>query len=263
MIFRALFLTIFCILSISCASTGDKSSNGSTSTTTSSTDSKSKTDAIKGPKEAGDDANIKITGNSTRKPSKTKKLATGKALELPPDLVGSANATVVENAEAIPDFRVLPEIVGARIIRQDGDAWLEIDTNVESAWKTITEYWASYGVNLVDYNPEAGTMETDWIAKSYEIDDDDSAIKTFFKGFAFGVTKRHAEKDKFRIRFERISPEKTAMYVTHRVSEVIENQPNGPKNASVFEWVERPSNPETVADLLQNIILIFDESASV
>ena len=153
------------------------------------------------------------------------------------------------------EISVLPDIVDARIQQQDGKAWLEIDTNVESAWATISEHWASNGISLVEYNPAAGTMETEWIKKEIVLDEDDSTIKQLFKGFLNSVVKRNTSLDKYRIRFERLSPNKTAMFVSHRatVRRAIEHR----KEVASFAWVELPENSERVIDFLQNIILIF------
>ncbi|WP_424948125.1 outer membrane protein assembly factor BamC [Candidatus Spongiihabitans sp.] len=257
MIFRILFLTLFGILSASCAFIGDKSDK---STTESGTASGGKTDRVINPKKIDTNADrVKL-----RRPSKAtqRELARAKMtkpLELPPDLVGSSNAKVQANAEPFSETRVLPEVIGVRINKQDEKIWLEIDTNVESAWKTISKYWATNGVSLVDYNPEAGTMETEWIKQEIALGEEGSVVKQLFKSLLQATINRNTSRDKYRLRFERISLNKTAMFVSHRVTarKAIESA----KKITAFEWVELPSNPERVADFLQNIILIFDQSA--
>jgi uncharacterized lipoprotein len=208
-----------------------------------------------------DDEDAVVLGRSSKKTTRVTKLEPAKPLELPPDLVGTANATVVGNSELVPEARVLPEIVGARIVRKDGDMWLEIDTNVESAWNAINEYWGVNGISLVDYNPEAGVMETDWISKEVQIAEGDSAVKAIFKGLIHTVSDRFTSYDKYRIRFERVSPNKTTMYVSHRLKEK-QGIERG-RRVTEFEWVEVTPDPERVADFLQHIILVFDETASV
>ena len=254
MILRILFLTIFCILSASCSSTGDKSSSKST------TASQDKTESARSPENIDPEANqTKLSKSSKVTRSGLARAKTAKSLELPPDLVGSSNAKVQANADPFSELIVLPEVIGARIHKQDEKTWLEIDTDVESAWKTISEYWVTNGVSLVDYNPEAGTMETEWIKREIALGEEGSVVKQLFKSLLQATVNRNTSLDKYRIRFERVSPNKTAMFVSHRVTarKAIESG----KEVTVFEWVELPSNPERIADFLQNIILIFDQSA--
>lgn len=239
MIFRILFLTIFGILSVSCSSSGDKSS--SESTTTASQDNPESTRSAE--------------AVSSRKTSRTK---ITKPLELPPDLVDSSNIKVQENTDPFAELNVLPDVIGARINKQDEKTWLEIDTDVESVWKTISEYWATNGVSLVDYDPESGTMETEWIETEIALNADGSVVKQLFKSL-LGTVSRNTASDKYRIRFERVEPNKTAMFVSHRATERVAIE--SPIKATIFEWVEMPSDPERVADFLQNIVFIFDQSA--
>ncbi len=116
----------------------------------------------------------KLDPDVTHKPLKTKvrkakaklyKPSTVISLDIPPDLVTTTDQSVLDNLEEGKQnrVRVLPEIVGARIVKKDGVYGLEVDTSVESAWEAVTRFWALSNVNLVEYNPEAGTMETEWI----------------------------------------------------------------------------------------------------
>lgn len=252
MIFRILFLTIFSILSTSCSFPGFKSSSESTTSA-----AQDKSENARSPEKTGTQAEQtelrKPSKVTTREWSKAKRV---KSLELPPDLVGSSNNKVQQNTGAFAETRVLPTVVGARINKQGGRTWLEIDTNVESAWQTITQYWASNGIDMVDYNPEAGTMETDWIKKDIALKEN-SAVKQMFKNLLATIS-RNTALDKYRIRFERISENQTAMYVSHRAS--VRKAIVDGKKITTFEWVELPSNPERIADFLQNIILIFDQT---
>ncbi len=244
MILRILFLTLFCLLSTSCSFTGDKSSSESPTTSQ---------DTASNEQVAGKSSNASKQSAKQRRTRKTK------PLELPPDLVGSANAKIQDHADAFADVNVLPLVVGARIHKQDDKIWLEIDTDVEAVWHTVSEYWITNGVNLVDYSPEAGTMETEWIKKETALSEEGSRVKQLFKSFLNSVADRGAALDKYRIRFERVSPDKTAMFVSHRATarKAIEHN----KEVTEFKWVELPENPERVLDFLQNIILIFDQSA--
>lgn len=181
-------------------------------------------------------------------------------LELPPDLVSGTNETVKENLTAGLDTetRILPEAVGARIVRDGESRYLEIDTRVEDAWRVVTEYWSLSGVDLVSYNPEAGTMETAWIEPPKE------GKRTGFLAVVGDIltsfTRTETALDKYRIRFERKGAAQTLMFAEHRAS--ARKAIHHPKKISDFQWVELPGNPNRVAELLQNIVLTFDSSAS-
>lgn len=201
-------------------------------------------------------------GTKSKPRQKIYKPKTTRPLEIPPDLITSTDPAVLENlaaAEASAS-RILPETVGARVVKKDGVYGLEIDTNVESAWKTVTQFWSLSGIGLVEYNPEAGIMETEWIKEARVYDEDDSPLKTLGKELLTALANRNAAMDKYRIRFERISPEQSHMHVNHRrmARKGIERN----KKVTEFEWVELSSDPNHVADFLQNIVLIFDDSAA-
>ncbi len=209
----------------------------------------------------------------THKPLKTKarkvkaklyKPATTVSLEIPPDLVTTTNQTVLDNLEEGKQnkIRVLPEIVGARIVKKDGVYGLEVDTSVESAWESVTRFWALSNVNLIEYNPEAGTMETDWIEESRAEDPDESYIARMSRDILTSLTKSNTKLDKYRIRFERISADQSYLHVAHRSSARKEAKSLSLKITSEFEWVELSSDPNKVADFLQHLILIFDDPAS-
>ena len=215
----------------------------------------------------------KIDPDATHKPLKTKvrkakaklyKPSTVISLDIPPDLVTTTDQSLLNNLEEGKQnqIRVLPEIVGARIVKKDGVYGLEVDTSVESAWEAVTRFWALSNVNLVEYNPEAGTMETEWIEKPRVVDPDESYFVKMTKDIVTSLTKSNTSLDKYRIRFERISADQSHLHVSHRSSARKEIRKLSLKYNSEFDWVELPSNPNSVADFLQHLILVFDDPAS-
>ena len=215
----------------------------------------------------------KIDPDATHKPLKTKvrkakaklyKPSTVISLDIPPDLVTTTDQSLLNNLEEGKQnqIRVLPEIVGARIVKKDGVYGLEVDTSVESAWEAVTRFWALSNVNLVEYNPEAGTMETEWIEKPRVADPDESYFVKMTKDIVTSLTKSNTTLDKYRIRFERISADQSHLHVSHRSSARKEIRKLSLKQNSEFDWVELPSNPNSVADFLQHLILVFDDPAS-
>ena len=206
-----------------------------------------------------------LKAKTKKQKAKLYKPATTVSLEIPPDLINTTDQTVLDNLEAGKQnkIRVLPEIVGARIVKKDGQYGLEVDTNVESAWETVTRFWALSNVNLVEYNPEAGTMETDWIEKPRVEDPDASYIASLSRDILTSLTKSNTKLDKYRIRFERVSADQSYLHVAHRssVRKEVRKQPSLKYN-SEFEWVELSSDSNSVADFLQHLILVFDDPES-
>lgn len=184
------------------------------------------------------------------------------ALALPPDLVASANEKVQAAVTVdLTDETILPRIVGARIVKQGEKSWLEIEAEADYAWRAMREFWSVSGIDLIEYNPEAGLMETDWIDEPEVTDDGESAIKTVSKQLVTSLTRRNTTLNKYRLRFERLGDARTALHVSHRWT-ARKAISTSRKKISQFDWVELPSDPERVAEFLQNIALLFDQTGT-
>lgn len=190
------------------------------------------------------------------------------SLEIPPDLLASAGEKVQANAGATADSedtgpgaeRVLPTIIGAEIQSDDDRSWLEIDADAEVVWKKLTEFWAFQEIDLVEYRPQAGVMETDWFAKKSGRGDKPGLSAVAVQLFDALVSRR-TSVDKFTIRLERDGAERTRLFVTHRAQEKVARELRDLDKTVEFQWVERAQDPEKIAQLLQAIVLLFDSSA--
>jgi outer membrane protein assembly factor BamC len=176
---------------------------------------------------------------------------------LPPDLVSSANDTVRGNHDQGQQSRqekVLPKVIGAEIVREGDTRWLRVDSDAQNVWDTLAGFWAEEQIELVEFKPAAGLMETDWIETGTRSErDKDSALRDFFNR----ITGKDTSFDKFKVRLERESETVTNVFVSHRATERKESNFNSPSKAIEWEWVERDSDPEKVAELLQVMILLF------
>ncbi len=254
---RTTILISLVALLCACSSTSDKSETGS---------SESQDDVVRGsPKKINDPTSdpIRLSNNDKKKGKATLyKVQSSKPLELPPELITSSNETVLTGIQnsADDDLRILPQAIRARIVNDGDKRWLEIDSSVEKAWKSVLAYWSLGDVDLVEYNPQAGLMETQWIEQTAEIDDGSSFFGRMTQNLVTSLTKTNTSLDKFRVRFERVSENQSLMYVSHR--SIARKEIAYGKKISEFEWVELASDPEREAALLQNLVLIFDESAA-
>lgn len=182
------------------------------------------------------------------------KKRSSKTILLPPDLVSSANDKVRENHEEANLNRqqqVLPEVTGADVIFQDGKRWLRVETGPQAVWDRLVEFWAEQQIGLVESQPAAGLMETDWIDRNAPSEGKSLSIARLFGR----ITGAGALLDKFRIRIERESDRITRVYVSHRSTERKEINLSSPKN-SELEWVSGQSN-EKEAQLLQVLVQLF------
>lgn len=194
------------------------------------------------------------------------------ALEVPPDLLATASVKVRESAGATATYsaaeiaaenaaraqddaaqsdaaaEVLPEVIGASIERDGARMWLSVDAEAEVVWAKLTEFWQEQEVELASSAPRAGLMETDWFAKERGGDGVGEVLAAF-------ISARTAV-DKFTLRLERAG-ESTNVYVTHRRRERIGKEFANRNRPNEYEWVERETDAERTAQLLQAIVLLF------
>lgn len=183
------------------------------------------------------------------------------SIALPPDLVSSASDQVQANharSEADKKNRVLPEVVAARIVGDGDKRWLRVDSDAQNVWDTLADFWAAEQVELVEYRPAAGQMETDWISANSRTSEGTRGefIKTLFnRAVGQGVVF-----DKFKIRLERIGDNSTDVYVSHRSTEKQQAATISQQKLTQYEWVDTGGDPEKVAQLLQVMVLLFESS---
>ena len=189
-------------------------------------------------------------------------------LEVPPDLLASANEKVRANNSAASASatgtgtgtggqRVLPEVIGATIQTDADKSWLEIDADAEVVWRKLTEFWAFQEIDLVEYLPESGLMETDWFVKKSD-NTSGKTIGAIAVDLLEAFTARRTALDKFTLRLQRRESGGTNLFVTHRGREKIAKEHNSQQKPVEYEWVEREQSSEKIAQLLQTIVLLFE-----
>lgn len=183
------------------------------------------------------------------------------ALAVPPDLLASSSEKVQANSAAttIQSDEVLPVVIGATIQSDARKSWLEIDADAKVVWQKLIEFWAFQDIELVEYQPGAGLMETDWFVKKTNAPG--QGVGTIAVDLFKAFVARRTALDKFAIRLERNRSGGTNLFVTHRRREKIAKEYRNRQKATEYEWVEREEDTEKVAQLLQTIVLLFDSSA--
>ncbi len=205
------------------------------------------------------------------------------SLQVPPDLLASSNEKVRENVEdaekspsenvasvslvnlqtqntasRAPVEEVLPEIIGASIERDSARAWLKVDAEAEVVWQKLTEFWEFQKIQLVTRTPRAGLMETDWFTK------DDlqkkGGVGQAASDLLAALTSSRTALDKFTLRLERVSPDGTHVYVSHRRKKRVATEYANQARPNEYEWVEEEQDAEKVAQLLQAMRLLFERA---
>lgn len=189
------------------------------------------------------------------------------ALEIPPDLLRSAGQRVQANAAAAgadgaAGERVLPPVIGAAIQTDGEKSWLEIDADAEVVWHKLAEFWALQEIELVDYRPQAGIMETDWFSR--KTDRAGQGLGSVAVELLSALVSRRTAVDKFILRLARDDGDgaaRTKIFVTHRAREKLAQELDDIDKTVEFNWVERDEDEEKIAQLLQTVVLLFDARA--
>jgi len=144
---------------------------------------------------------------------------------------------------------VLPELEKMRIERGGSQRWLVVETDAETLWPAIREFWQDSGF-LIDRDlPDIGIMETDWAENRAKIPD--SALRRLI-GKMMDQAYSYPERDKFRTRLERgEEPGTTEIYISHRGAyQVVIGQ----RDKEQVKWQMRPTDPELEAEMLSRLM---------
>jgi len=191
-----------------------------------------------------------------------KSAGTAPTLEVPPDLTrlstesrykaagGPVTASGYAGAQAAaPTNVVAPAAVGdIRIERTGNQRWLVVDRPPEKLWDPVRDFWLESGFLLTIDKPDIGIMETDWAENRAKIPQDiiRSTLGKVMEG-AFST----AERDKFRIRMERLPSGSTEIFVSHRA--MIEVYDSATKERTV--WQPKAADPELEAEFLRRLMI--------
>ncbi len=180
-----------------------------------------------------------------------------KGILLPPDLISDASNKARENHEQSQSLRnqVLPEVVGAEVVIEDGVRWLRVEDDAQAVWDKLIHFWADLQVGLENNQPSAGMMQTEWIDTSDRVSSGGFSIVRLFNR----ITGIGSLYDRYQIRLEREADEVTRVFVSHQSTERQELHYTATERNSKIEWVSS-QNEEKAAQLLQVIVLLFQET---
>ena len=189
-----------------------------------------------------------------------------KVLVLPPDVVSSdaleesiAGAEAERSgAEARGVLPALPESTLAKVVVADGRRRLEVAADAQVVWDIFTQFWANNEIELTEFEPTAGLMQTDWIdVEGHARRNENSPINLVRQLFG-QVIATNTRYDRYRIRLERAGQDQTYAYVSHEATRRIED-PGTRKKIGESKWVSEDEDPEAVASMLQTLQQLFQE----
>ncbi|MCK5718543.1 MAG: outer membrane protein assembly factor BamC [Thiomargarita sp.] len=213
---------------------------------------------------------ITSCGTSSKSKVDYKKSVITPTLELPPDLINSAQfkETLVipksNNSASLSDYndkfvlhqpsvtqqprKVLPVSQKVQIKRNGQLRWLVLQGEPDIWWIKVKQFWITNSFTLKLDNPAIGIMETNWAENRADIPQE--GIRKYLSN-ALGSLYSAPTRDKFKTRLEiGQMPNTTEIYLTHKGVEEI------PRSSNEFIWQNRPVDHELEAEML-NRLMVF------
>lgn len=149
---------------------------------------------------------------------------------------------------------VLPEFLGIKVRREGNVRWLEVTADTQALWPRLKSFWTQAGIPLEKEEPAVGLMETVWYEHR------DALPKGKFAkmlGRAYRAISDTGIRDKYRLRFERVAPDLTNIYLTQQRAETV----GDPSEYDAFvRWKLLPPSPELEAEMLNRIMVFLGSS---
>ena len=144
---------------------------------------------------------------------------------------------------------VMPASEKVRIERGGSQRWLVVESDAETLWPAIREFWQDTGFLIDRELPDIGIMETDWAENRAKIPE--SALRKLI-GKVIDQAYSYPERDKFRTRLERgEEPGTTEIYISHRGAYQVVVGEHGSEQV---KWQMRPTDPELEAEMLSRLM---------
>jgi len=153
--------------------------------------------------------------------------------------------------------QVLPEVKDVKLRREGNTRWLEIAGSPQRIWPKIIGFWRSQGILLVEQDPSAGIMKTDWLENRAEIRRD--FITKLLRKAVDGLYST-AVRDQYRVRIEPgLRTGTTDLYLTHRaMEEHLRSSVAGEAASSI--WEPAPADPGKEATMLRRLMVYLGAS---
>lgn len=183
-------------------------------------------------------------------------------LEVPPDLsqltrdtrfVIPAGSSV--SASSLPGLQTglrrtvsADSIADVQFQRLGAQRWLRVERPAEKVWDQVRGFWLNTGFTLTIDNAELGILETEWAENRAKLPQD--FIRRTIGRLLEGLYST-GERDKYRVRVERVNDNATEIFVTHRGMEEVYNS----NDKTSTRWQPRPSDPSLEVEMLRRLMI--------
>ena len=147
---------------------------------------------------------------------------------------------------------VVPAGSVAKLERQGNQRWLAVNLPPEKAWPVLVDFWPSIGLKVEKADANAGVLETNWAENRAKLPQD---IIRRTLGRVLDSVYSTNEQDKYRARIERTAQGTSEIYITHRGMEEVYTSPQQDRTT----WQPRAADPELEAEMLQRLLVRFEE----
>lgn len=139
-------------------------------------------------------------------------------------------------------------VLDVQFERLGSQRWLRVQRPPEQIWEQVKNFWTTHGFVLVNEDADLGLMETDWAENRAKIPQD------FLRralGRVLDSLYSTGERDKFRIRIEKINDTSSEIFVSHRgMEEVYTTQ-----DKTGTRWQPRPSDPSLEVEMMRRLMI--------
>lgn len=180
-------------------------------------------------------------------PPDLSKLARESRYSIPGGISVSANA-MPGNTAGMRRAVAADQIQDVKIERLGTQRWLSVQRPAERVWEQVKDFWTSNGFVLAQDSPDVGVMETDWAENRAKIPQD--FIRRTL-GKLLDNLYSSGERDKYRIRIERVNDLSTEIFVSHRgMEEVYTTQ-----DKTGTRWQPRASDPSLEIEMMRRLMI--------
>ncbi len=143
---------------------------------------------------------------------------------------------------------VAPQAIGElRVVRDGNERWLVVPMPPEQLWPQLKTFWLERGFTIAFEQPEAGVFETDWAENRAKLPQD--GVRRLL-GRVLESFYSTGERDKFRVRVERVQGG-SEVYIVHRGMEEVYT--NARQDQTV--WQPRPRDAQLEAEFLSRLMV--------
>lgn len=132
--------------------------------------------------------------------------------------------------------------------RMGSQRWLRVQRPADQVWNQVRSFWTQAGFSFTTDSAELGLLETEWAENRAKLPQDfiRRTIGKVFEGlYSTG------ERDKYRVRIERVDANTTEIFVAHRGMEEVYSS----NDRTNTRWQPRASDPSLEVEMMRRLMV--------